>query len=464
MHDHKIPPPPDQPYARIRLTVGGRPLPITPAIPPIRIHRPLNFDPQANPVLDDVLAESDATSEASDEDTYLGSREAVANAEEYDEEEEEEEEEVEKSESDDGWDSDDTNFSTAGDEEDFRQQVDKFASSSRNLDHDNDNDPAEHGPRSPERDYIFCPAPHRLPILRLFAKHAFQHSLLPERHGRPRTLELIRRDAVSEMYDHCQRNNLCEAWAYLWTQWYAPDRWVLWARSAHAASIPVHQTTMVVEALWRNLKRLVLHMYNRPRVDLAAYVLITQSIPPYRITLRKLLQPRDGGRPKTLTNMQVAFKRAWKRLSKSHIKGTYNTDLARWTCDCGSQKYHANLLCKHLVQAVGPIDTSWWPLVTRYNVPPFYTVPINSVIADPPQLNLDRPWLDGASDAEVDLMLDVETSSLPDITSSPDKASHTGRDGLMRTRAGGGAGFEVRSAINYIWNLAKYNRDSRTTK
>ena len=57
--------------------------------------------------------------------------------------------------------------------------------------------------------------PHRLTILRLFAKHASQHTLLPERHGVPRSAEEIWRDAVEEMYRHCKVNNLCEVWAYL---------------------------------------------------------------------------------------------------------------------------------------------------------------------------------------------------------------------------------------------------------
>ncbi|OSC99965.1 hypothetical protein PYCCODRAFT_1342865, partial [Trametes coccinea BRFM310] len=135
------------------------------------------------------------------------------------------------------------------------------------------------GPPPKRPDYQFCPAAHRLPILRLFAKHASQHPLLPERHGQARTAEDIYRDAVSEMYHHCFANNLREAWAYLWNSWYRRPRWNLWARSAYSASIPCKRTTMMVEALWRNLKRLVLHMYNRPPVDLALYALITQALP-----------------------------------------------------------------------------------------------------------------------------------------------------------------------------------------
>ncbi|KAI0710463.1 hypothetical protein C8T65DRAFT_538559, partial [Cerioporus squamosus] len=139
----------------------------------------------------------------------------------------------------------------------------------------------EMGSRPSCTDYVFCPLSHRLPILRLFAKHASQHPLLPERHGETRTSDDIWRDAVAEMYHHCRANNLCDVWAYLWNSWYSPSRWGLWARAAYSTSIPCKRTTMMVEALWRNLKRLVLHLYNRPPVDLAVYAIITKAIPPY---------------------------------------------------------------------------------------------------------------------------------------------------------------------------------------
>ncbi|PCH36009.1 hypothetical protein WOLCODRAFT_39395, partial [Wolfiporia cocos MD-104 SS10] len=139
----------------------------------------------------------------------------------------------------------------------------------------------ESGPKHRSPEYQFCPANHHLPIMRLFVKHASQHTLLPERHGQPRTASDIRRDAVTEMYFHCERNQLCEVWAYLWTSWYSPSRWIIWARSANPNSIPRKRTTMMVEALWHNIKRLVLHMYNRPPVDLTAYAVITKALPPY---------------------------------------------------------------------------------------------------------------------------------------------------------------------------------------
>ena len=187
-----------------------------------------------------------------------------------------------------------------------------------------------------------------LPILWLFAKHASQHPLLPERHGRPHSCHDICRDAVAEMYWHCERNNLTEVWAYLWINWYSRDRWHLWTLSMHPTCIANHRTTMMVEALWRNLKRLVLRNFNRPRLDLPLFALVRGSIPPYRNTLSQFFQPRSGGRPKGPSNMQEPFKKAWRRLQTITIKRKYITDTDRWACDCGAQKYH-------LAQAIGDV-------------------------------------------------------------------------------------------------------------
>ena len=87
------------------------------------------------------------------------------------------------------------------------------------------------------------------------------------------------------------------------------------------------------------------------------------------------------------------MKSTWARLSRSRINGTYVTDVARWTCDCGSQKYHPHLLCKHLVQSAGPIPDTWWREVTRYHIPPFYTVPIDGRTVGPPESLRDHSWL-----------------------------------------------------------------------
>ena len=211
--------------------------------------------------------------------------------------------------------------------------------------------------------YEFCPLPHRPPILRLLTKHFCQHPLLPERHGQPRTEEHIYRDSVLEAHLYCKNNSLREVWAYLWNNWYSPGKWRLWARSAHPHAIPRKRTTMVVEALWRNLKRLVLRHHNRPRVDFATFALVTQALPPYRHKLLKILDDPRKGRAGLLRGEQIPIKQAWLALYEREATGSYDTNKLQWTCSCGAQKYHSYLLCKHLVKAVGCPEPDWWATV-----------------------------------------------------------------------------------------------------
>ena len=249
-----------------------------------------------------------------------------------------------------------------------------------------------------DANYVFCPLSHRLWILRLVCKHFCQHPILPERHGEPRNAQQIHRDAVLEMYYHCKANNLREVWAYLWTNWYVPGKWELWARSAYEGAIPRKRTTMLVESLWRNFKRMVLYHFNRPRVDFATYSLVTQGIAPYRVRFNNITRnPRDG-RAKILHGEQVPIKRAWLALRKRPVNGTYDTDVKHWLCSCGAQKYHSYLLCKHLVKNLPLPSADWWATVVRRHKPPFYDIrellpEDERETAPPPDALGPRHWL-----------------------------------------------------------------------
>ncbi|CDO76217.1 hypothetical protein BN946_scf184894.g6 [Trametes cinnabarina] len=396
-----LPSPPPKPVQRVRLLVNGRPPVLTSSLPKIILTPALiaqalqkqparmrndtaGFDvqrassvtarPSALVVTDDEPLELE--DEHSDEGTYWAAREDAG-------------EDLSEDNMTVGW---EDGSGSEIDEDDWRAELDRIEQDHSNINPEAASVPSETGPRARSGDYQFCPPAHRLAILRLFAKHACQHPLLPERHGTPRTAEDIYRDAVDEMYRHCKTNHLAEVWAYLWNAWYSRSRWKLWACSAHPSSIPRKRTTMVVEALWRNLKCLILHMYNRPPIDLALYAIVTKSLPPYRQTLKKIIKNPRHGRAAKLTHLQKDFKHAWERLENAPVRGTYQTDITRWTCDCGAQKYHAHLLCKHLVQAAGHLPASWWPTAVHYHIPPFYTVPINGRIAAPPEEVLDHGW------------------------------------------------------------------------
>ncbi|TDL13629.1 hypothetical protein BD410DRAFT_735091, partial [Rickenella mellea] len=133
--------------------------------------------------------------------------------------------------------------------------------------------------KSKDPDYVFCPAPHRKPILHLFTKHFCQHPLFPDRDG-THTKEEIYIQAVSEMYQFCYARGLREAWAYLWNSWYQPKMWRLWARST-SEFISRLRTTMNVENFWRQLKHDYLHHFLRPRLDQLVYILMNIVTPAY---------------------------------------------------------------------------------------------------------------------------------------------------------------------------------------
>ncbi|KIJ29631.1 hypothetical protein M422DRAFT_268975 [Sphaerobolus stellatus SS14] len=128
---------------------------------------------------------------------------------------------------------------------------------------------------------------------------------------------------------------------------------------------------MIVEALWRNLKRVTLHQNNRPRLDFVVHLILTSSIPASRMKFAEAHKQLHSSRPQTLTSEQRSFKRSWTKLCSKVIKGSYETDINQWTCTCGAQKYNAHLLCKHLVQQAPHPPNTWWPKAFRCHTTPF---------------------------------------------------------------------------------------------
>jgi hypothetical protein len=116
--------------------------------------------------------------------------------------------------------------------------------------------------------------------------------------------------------------------------------------------------------------------HTRVSADYSVYLLVTETVIAYRQRVAKHTEwnPRKS-RSQDMTSEQAAIKLAWEKLSQVPIKGSYITNPNAWTCNCGSQKYHSYLLCKHLVQSIPKPDKDWWPNVRRYSTVPFYVVP-----------------------------------------------------------------------------------------
>jgi hypothetical protein len=242
-----------------------------------------------------------------------------------------------------------------------------------------------------DRTYVFCPAAHRKQLLRIFIRHFCEHPLLPDRSGTTRTAAQIRYDAVWEMYKYCEQRGLREVWGYMWTAWYCPAKYKLWARSSQPEFIGRWRTTMAVENFWRNLKHETLHHLLHPRLDQLIYLIATDVLPAFEAKMQNFESDHRAGRVKSLTPWQKAFKQEWKKLAARKLGTcTYNTCVADWTCSCGQQKYNAYLLCKHLVHAVCTPDPAFFWEVRR-RVIPFYWHPLLKPKDGPELDQMDDP-------------------------------------------------------------------------
>ena len=173
---------------------------------------------------------------------------------------------------------------------------------------------------------------------------------------------------------------------------------------------------MVVESLWKHVKRRDLAQFNRPRLDLVTHIVITNVLPRVNRTLAYIRGIRRVGRAKALASWQVDFKADWldmsctdeHRLVMKELKlwktpantkgraerlaeiaeeeqrqsGTYHTDLQQWTCSCPAYLISRFLLCTHLVRLANTaLDNK--PLTSlrfffdlqRCHHPPYYSIP-----------------------------------------------------------------------------------------
>ncbi|KIM44630.1 hypothetical protein M413DRAFT_66881, partial [Hebeloma cylindrosporum] len=162
-----------------------------------------------------------------------------------------------------------------------------------------------------------------------FRIHFHQHPAIPldDDEGTYLKAEEIHEGAVKDMYQYCFENNLSQVWVYMWNRWYTTKQWSLWARSA-SDSISRLKTTMVVENLWKHLKRRDLAQFNRPRLDLVTHLVITSVLPRVQLTIDSVLERRHIGRAKALVPWQTEFKRQWLDMGKSDEERLVQKELA----------------------------------------------------------------------------------------------------------------------------------------
>lgn len=236
----------------------------------------------------------------------------------------------------------------------------------------------------------FCIKEHREPILEMVNHHYCAHPLIPG-YAKP-TKEAIRHWAVKQIYDYCVIHDLREVWAYLWENWYRAGRWELWARSAYP-EIPRLRTTMIMESHWRRIKEDFLHHFHTPRVDLLVWIIINKLAPCYYRRLEVLMT--DTGRYRELSSWRKPFKKLWRdmetRLTAETdvIDSRYRPNVSRWTCTCPAFVLGRFLICKHLIQMVHRVPTTFFLEVQRQRTLPFWSHLALRPLVDAPQVTED---------------------------------------------------------------------------
>jgi hypothetical protein len=168
------------------------------------------------------------------------------------------------------------------------------------------------------------------------------------------------------MYTWCKSRGYYRLWAYLYVNWYCPEQWQRWARAAHPAEIPVVKTTMIAESHWRTLKHDYLHRFNRPRVDLVVWILISRVVPD---AVHRLKAISNGEFRVFKARWREAFKKAWKNEARKVVDPEklkeHHTDPIKWVCGCKSFLYSRFLLCKHIVSCFEPPASEFFDHVQR---------------------------------------------------------------------------------------------------
>jgi hypothetical protein len=259
-------------------------------------------------------------------------------------------------------------------------------------------------------------------VLEIFSWHFNSHPLIPDHSGTYRSAEQIHRDSAKEMYFWCRSRGYVHLWAYLWINWYRSSEWILWARSANKTEIPVLKTTMIVESHWRKVKHDYLHRFNRPRIDVVTWVLLSRVIPSALTRMHSLLQKDHR---MATASWRKDFKLEWKkvmsRVNNSEISTLYyHTDPIRWVCACPSFLQSRFLFCKHILTCYEPIrnPVDFFRNVQRMRCSPFWVHPQlvlraehrrQANILDDAQVlqseshNLDNGWLEEAEETEEDI-------------------------------------------------------------
>lgn len=280
-------------------------------------------------------------------------------------------------------------------------------------------------------------------VLDMFSRHFNEHTLIPDRNGVFRQKDTIYWQSVSEAYQWCRQKDYPRLWAYLCVNWYRPERYNIWARAANPSEIPVLKTTMIVESHWRKLKHDYLHRFNRPRIDLVLFILLTRVIPDAVTRMNSLLE--SGGRSEP-ASWRKEFKRKWREHQRQEVTDAaiaqYHTNPVAGVCACVSFLQSRFLICKHVVNCfvpkeVGEKSAVFFNSVERRRTHPFWTHLEELELNAPfthfrvlPEVNEDSD----KAESEVSMDDEIEDDESRDNPDFEDESSEDGENEQLEDR------------------------------
>ncbi|KAL3681632.1 hypothetical protein R1sor_024588 [Riccia sorocarpa] len=215
-----------------------------------------------------------------------------------------------------------------------------------------------------------CPPEYRASVKNFVAQHFNMHPLIPDLSGTERPATELHELAVYEAYTFCHERGLHRFWAYLWNEWYSPDMWKLFSRSAKPL-LCMSRTTNLVEAHWRKIKHDYLNALNRPRLDRLVYLLAKNVVGDVKISLKQFQKGRE------FPTWWVKFRKRLVDLAERDPsdRSYYVTDVSAWSCSCSAFVSVKYLVCKHLVLGYKEQVSTEVPVFLqtyRRFEPPFY--------------------------------------------------------------------------------------------
>ncbi|KAJ7472293.1 hypothetical protein B0H11DRAFT_1729696 [Mycena galericulata] len=148
----------------------------------------------------------------------------------------------------------------------------------------------------------------------------------------------------------------------------------------------------------------------------------------------------NKGRHRELPSWRKDFKAEWKKCRETPItlplNEKYRPDLYRWVCTCPYFFKSRFLLCKHLVQAVHPVDPIFFLEVTRNRTTPFWSHPTL------------RP-LDAAPAPSTSPILSTPHNIIPHNAAHPDPGDDSDEE-LVEVRSGATFDERLTSALAKI--------------